>query len=195
MTVAAVEALELSQLLGSLLASVVEAQAASARATVDFVESVGFEPGTDGERMRTVRLRYRKKDENSIPADFEVEVAHRLPPAAPISDARTLSQHHLRRPRRHPRTARATHRGRAALRPRRAGNARGRAQAVRGEHQHPRGTRQGGREPELPAPRDQARASTGVRDTRTGEGRPTTRQLPLVSRVVHTLRESAERDL
>jgi len=74
MTVAAVEALELSQLLGSLLASVVEAQAASARATVDFVESVGFEPGTDGERMRTVRLRYRKKDENSIPADFEVEV-------------------------------------------------------------------------------------------------------------------------
>jgi hypothetical protein len=74
MTVAAVEALELSQLLGSLLASVVEAQAASARATVDFVESVGFEPGTDGERMRTVRLRYRKKDENGIPAEFEVEV-------------------------------------------------------------------------------------------------------------------------
>ena len=40
MTVAAVEAMELSQLLCSLLASVVEAQAASARATVDFVESV-----------------------------------------------------------------------------------------------------------------------------------------------------------
>jgi hypothetical protein len=128
MTVAAVEALELSQLLGSLLASVVEAQAASARATVDFVESVGFEPGTDGERMRTVRLRYRKKDENGIPADFEVEV--------PLL-------------------------------------------ALVNVPSHPRGTRQGEREPELPAPRDQARASTGVRDTRTGEGRPTTRQLPL----------------
>lgn len=74
MSVASVEALELGELLGSLLASVVEAQAASARATVDFVESVGFEEHEDGERLRTVRLRYRKKDENDVPAEFEVEV-------------------------------------------------------------------------------------------------------------------------
>ena len=68
------EALTLAELLGSLLGSVVEAQARSARATVDFVESVGFEPTDEGPRLRTVSVRYTKKDENGEDAEFEVEV-------------------------------------------------------------------------------------------------------------------------
>jgi hypothetical protein len=68
------EALTLSDLLGSLLGSVVEAQAQSARATVEFVESVGFEETEDGPQLRTVTLRYTKKDENGDDAEFEVEV-------------------------------------------------------------------------------------------------------------------------
>lgn len=75
MTVTAVDALELSQVLGSLLGSVVEAQAESARATVEFVESVGLEAvAGGGEKLRTVKLRYTKKDEAGDPAEFEVEV-------------------------------------------------------------------------------------------------------------------------
>jgi hypothetical protein len=74
-TVTAVDALELSQVLGSLLGSVVEAQAESARATVEFVENVGFEAmAGGGEKMRTVKVRYSKRDEAGDPADFEVEV-------------------------------------------------------------------------------------------------------------------------
>ena len=69
-----VQAMELGQVLGSLLGSVVQAQAESARATVDFVDSVGFEPVEAGERMRTVKVRYQKKDETGTPVDFEVEV-------------------------------------------------------------------------------------------------------------------------
>jgi Protein of unknown function (DUF2589) len=74
MPVTSVEALELSQLLGALLGSVVDAQAASARATVDFIEDVGFEVSGTERRMRTVTMRYTKKDENGEFADFEVEV-------------------------------------------------------------------------------------------------------------------------
>lgn len=74
MPITEIEALELGQVLGSLLGSVVQAQAESARATVDFVEDVGFEEAKEGERMRTVKLRYTKKDENDEPAEFEVEV-------------------------------------------------------------------------------------------------------------------------
>jgi hypothetical protein len=74
MPITAVEALELGQVLGSLLSSIVQAQAESARATVDFVESIGFEAAGDTERMRTVRLRYTKKDENGESAEFEVQV-------------------------------------------------------------------------------------------------------------------------
>jgi hypothetical protein len=74
MPITSVEALELSQLLGALLASVVDAQAQAARATVDFVEDIGFETTTEGERLRNVKLRYFKKDENDQRAEFEVEV-------------------------------------------------------------------------------------------------------------------------
>ena len=74
MGVKRMEALELAEVLGSLLGSVVEAQAQAARATWAFVDEVGFETTEDGARMRTVRLRYRKQDENGEPAEFEVEV-------------------------------------------------------------------------------------------------------------------------
>jgi hypothetical protein len=74
MSITTVEALQLSQVLGSLLGSIVQAQAESARATVDFVESVGFEAADGGDRMRSVKLRYSKKDENGELAEFEVQV-------------------------------------------------------------------------------------------------------------------------
>ena len=74
MPITSVEALQLSQLLGALLSSVVDAQAQAARSTVEFVESVGFETTPDGERLRNVKIRYFKKDENDERSEFEVEV-------------------------------------------------------------------------------------------------------------------------
>jgi hypothetical protein len=57
-----------------MLASVVDAQAQAARATVDFVEDIGFEATAEGDRLRNVKVRYFKKDENGQRAEFEVEV-------------------------------------------------------------------------------------------------------------------------
>src|SRR5215210_2435139 len=74
MPIRRLKALELADLLGSLLGSVILAQADAARATVAFVEEVEFETSLAGERLRTVSVRYRKKDEAGDPADFEVEV-------------------------------------------------------------------------------------------------------------------------
>jgi hypothetical protein len=74
MTITAVEALELGQLLGSLLGSVVQAQAESARATVEFIEDVGFETVAGSEHLRTVRIRYQKKNESNEQSEFEVEL-------------------------------------------------------------------------------------------------------------------------
>ena len=76
MAIKRIEALGLAEILGSLLGSVVDAQARSSRATVDFIDEVGFETGAEGEgeKMRTIKLRYRKKNEDGTPADFEVEV-------------------------------------------------------------------------------------------------------------------------
>lgn len=74
MAIKRMEALELAEVLGSLLGSVIDAQAESARATVAFVDEVGFESTTGADRLRTVKLRYTKKDENGEPAEFEVEV-------------------------------------------------------------------------------------------------------------------------
>jgi len=74
MAIRRIEALELADLLGALLGSIISAQAQSARATVDFVEDIGFEATAAGERLRTVKVQYRKKDEDGMPAEFEVEV-------------------------------------------------------------------------------------------------------------------------
>lgn len=74
MAIRRMEALSLSELLGTLLGSVVSAHAQAARATVDFVEDVGFESTPEGETLRTVAIRYSKRDENGEVAEFEVEV-------------------------------------------------------------------------------------------------------------------------
>jgi hypothetical protein len=71
------EALSLAETLGTLLAAIVDAQAQSARATVDFVREVGFQENTQGEAtetLRTVSFRYRKLDENGERAEFVVEL-------------------------------------------------------------------------------------------------------------------------
>lgn len=74
MAIKRLEAVALGELLGSLLGSVVDAQAQAARATVGFVEDVGFESTPEGDKLRTVKVRYTKKDENDQMAEFEVEV-------------------------------------------------------------------------------------------------------------------------
>lgn len=70
------EALSLGNVLGTILAAVVDAQAQSARATVEFINDVGFLPPATGqpERLRTLRFTYSKLDENQQRAEFTVEV-------------------------------------------------------------------------------------------------------------------------
>jgi hypothetical protein len=75
--ISSTEALSLAETLGTLLAAIVDAQAQSARATVEFVREVGFEDnsaGTPGETLRTVRFRYHKLDENDKRSEFVVEL-------------------------------------------------------------------------------------------------------------------------
>lgn len=74
MTIKSIEPLELSQILGSLMGAIISAQAQSARATVEFMEDVGFlrEDGVD--KFRTAKIRYSKKDEDGEHSEFEVEV-------------------------------------------------------------------------------------------------------------------------
>lgn len=69
--------LSLAEILGSALSSVIDAQAQSARATVEFIKDVGIiPPATPGgeEKLRTLLFRYRKLDENQREADFVVEI-------------------------------------------------------------------------------------------------------------------------
>jgi hypothetical protein len=93
MAVRQLDVLEFGELLGALLRSIVAAQEQSARATVEFIEAVGLinEDGTSA--LRTVALRFRKRDENGNVAEFEVEVPLLTlvnPPALSVSEA-TLS--------------------------------------------------------------------------------------------------------
>lgn len=69
-----IEPLGLGDILGSLMSSVIGAQAQSARATVAFIEEVGFEKSVSGDKLRTVSVRYEKLDENNAPATFAVEM-------------------------------------------------------------------------------------------------------------------------
>jgi hypothetical protein len=66
----------LAQTLGSILTSLVEAQAQSARTTVEFVNEVGFvtDPVDATERVRMVQFRYHKLDENGVRSEFQVEI-------------------------------------------------------------------------------------------------------------------------
>ena len=94
MAVRQLDVLEFGELLGALLRSIVSAQEQSARATVDFIEAVGLVDGADGaSTMRTVALRFRKRNENGALSEFEVEVPLLSlvnPPALAVTEA-TLS--------------------------------------------------------------------------------------------------------
>ncbi|MEW6646705.1 MAG: DUF2589 domain-containing protein [Pseudomonadota bacterium] len=74
MTLRRIEPLGLGDILGSLMSSVIGAQAQSARATVAFIEDVGFEKSAAGDKLRTVSVLYEKLDENNQPATFAVEM-------------------------------------------------------------------------------------------------------------------------
>lgn len=80
-------ALTLGQAVGNILSSLVDAQAAAARTTVDFIDEVGFDgpslsppPGTPdpdptaAPTLRQVAFSYRKRDENGDESDFEVRL-------------------------------------------------------------------------------------------------------------------------
>jgi hypothetical protein len=68
--------LTLAQTLGSVLASIVEAQQQAARATVEFINDVGFGPlgPTPDRKLVTTKFAFTKLDENRQPASFELEV-------------------------------------------------------------------------------------------------------------------------
>lgn len=74
-----IRSLALGELLGATMVAVVQADALAARATLEFVETVGFGPeGTgDGDRAESLRMasfRYRKQDETGQVAEFVAEV-------------------------------------------------------------------------------------------------------------------------
>jgi hypothetical protein len=70
------QSLGFGEAIGSLLSAIIDAQAQSARATVDFVNAVGFRAGVTSqpETLRTVKFLYTKLDENQRPAEFAVEI-------------------------------------------------------------------------------------------------------------------------
>lgn len=72
-----IRALKLHELLGAPLVAMIQADAQAARATLEFIETVGFATGeeeADASRLRMARFRYKKIDENGTVAEFEVEV-------------------------------------------------------------------------------------------------------------------------
>jgi hypothetical protein len=73
--------LPLFEIIGAPLIAIVQAQAQAARATVEFIEQVGFvkeEEGTDAEpkvgALRMAEFSYTKLDENREPARFAAQV-------------------------------------------------------------------------------------------------------------------------
>lgn len=69
--------LSLAEILGATMSSVIDAQAQSARATVEFIKEVGVLEATSPsaeERLRTLTFHYRKLDENQEEADFQVDI-------------------------------------------------------------------------------------------------------------------------
>jgi hypothetical protein len=69
-----VHKLGLGDLLGSLLAAVIDAHQHSIQSSLDFVKQVGFITEGDQERLRTVTIRHTKLDENQQPAEFTLEM-------------------------------------------------------------------------------------------------------------------------
>ncbi len=69
--------LQLQQLLGSLLTSIIDAQVQSAQSTIDFINGVGFKSGEIGEKeneLRSVKFVYFKSDENGKSSPFVAEI-------------------------------------------------------------------------------------------------------------------------
>ncbi|KQR16016.1 DUF2589 domain-containing protein [Cellulomonas sp. Leaf334] len=67
--------LTLGQAVGNILSALVDAQARAARATVEFIDEVGFQPAEkEGgpPSLRVVEFTYRKRDENDNEASFRV---------------------------------------------------------------------------------------------------------------------------
>jgi hypothetical protein len=77
MAVRRLEQLELGELLGSLLSSIITAQEHSARATIDVIEAAGLVADDSSDNppsFRTVSMRYRKRDANGEMAEFDIEI-------------------------------------------------------------------------------------------------------------------------
>jgi hypothetical protein len=100
--VVSVRALKLHELLGATMVAVIQADALAAKATLEYIEAVGFvappegdEEGdetetTAGGRLRMASFRYRKRDETDEVADFvaEVPILALVPiPALQVKDA------------------------------------------------------------------------------------------------------------
>lgn len=71
--------LSFSQLIGSPIVAIVQAEAMAARASAEFIESVGFvkQEGKDADaygKLRTVTFTYTKQDVNGEPVTEEVEL-------------------------------------------------------------------------------------------------------------------------
>ena len=74
---ARVRSLPLGDLLGGTMVAVVQADALAARATLEFVQEVGFVPGADAATTGSLRMaafRYQKRDEDGQVAEFVTEV-------------------------------------------------------------------------------------------------------------------------
>jgi hypothetical protein len=75
-----IRALQLHELIGAPLVAMIQADAQAARATLEFVETVGFVPPAAGAgveesgQLRMARFRYKKLDENGAVAEFVAEV-------------------------------------------------------------------------------------------------------------------------
>lgn len=92
-----VRALQLHELLSAPMVAMIQADAQAARATLEFIETVGFladasaPGGSDESRLRMARFRYKKLDENGTVAEFvaEVPVLSLVPvPALQIKEAK-----------------------------------------------------------------------------------------------------------
>ncbi|MGH6894582.1 MAG: DUF2589 domain-containing protein [Dongiaceae bacterium] len=92
-----IRALQLHELIGAPLVAMIQADALAARATLEFVESVGFVAANgqagadDASRLRMARFRYEKLDENGAATSFvaEVPVLSLVPiPSLQIKEAR-----------------------------------------------------------------------------------------------------------
>ena len=95
-----IRSLPLHDLIGATLVAIIEADAQAARATLDFIETVGFVSPTKAQdtgaslpagQLRIAEFKYRKLDENNEVADFvaSVPLLSLVPiPALQVQDAK-----------------------------------------------------------------------------------------------------------